>query len=603
MGLYQQAANKLNEINGINGAEENDYTEDELLAALDLLEPPENFQDHQWQMYKNYLRKPIEKKLSSCGKKARLEHAHTRTIGATSFARSRHEWKVKNKRSPHDVESFHICYKTADDTYIEEATTEMMGKANEEILRKKKEIGGREGDVEHAVEAEIAMEVLNKLIGDEEPHCFGAGVTKSQVSKFSCDLRKMRGDVLTYENRFLLEKVETQLKKQLETQKKQLETQNKEIETHKKQLDIQNKKVESYVKQVETQGLQLKNMEESLNNVYGMLKVFQTAFPDLYNVASTAADANTCDKQGKANEEILRKKKEIGGPEGDVEHAVEAEIAMEVLNKLIGDEEPHCFGAGVTKSQVSKFSCDLRKMRGDVLTYENRFLLEKVETQLKKQLETQKKQLETQNKEIETHKKQLDIQNKKVESYIKQVETQGLQLKNMEESLNNVYGMLKVFQTAFPDLYNVASTAADAHTCDKQPSSSVSPVLDHYSPIMEHYSPAMDHYPGKLLASGQLTNIIGVPTSKRTQEQAAALGITLSILGDHPKLDLAIDGANEVDPDLNLVKGRGGALLREKMVEATSNKCVVVVDDSKLVTGLGGSGLAMPVQVVQFCWK
>ena len=65
MGLYQQAANKLNEINGINelGAEETDYTEDELLAALDLLEPPENFQDHQWQMYKTHLRKPIAKVL------------------------------------------------------------------------------------------------------------------------------------------------------------------------------------------------------------------------------------------------------------------------------------------------------------------------------------------------------------------------------------------------------------------------------------------------------------------------------------------------------------------------------------------------------------
>lgn len=108
---------------------------------------------------------------------------------------------------------------------------------------------------------------------------------------------------------------------------------------------------------------------------------------------------------------------------------------------------------------------------------------------------------------------------------------------------------------------------------------------------------------GQLLASGELTNIIGVPTSKRTQEQAASLGIPLSILDDHPRLDLAIDGADEVDPDLNLVKGRGGALLREKMVEAASAKFVVVVDDSKLVTGLGGSGLAMPVEVVQFCWK
>ncbi|KAE9598089.1 hypothetical protein Lal_00003956 [Lupinus albus] len=108
---------------------------------------------------------------------------------------------------------------------------------------------------------------------------------------------------------------------------------------------------------------------------------------------------------------------------------------------------------------------------------------------------------------------------------------------------------------------------------------------------------------GALIASGELTNIIGIPTSKRTEEQARSLGIPLSILDDNPRLDLAIDGADEVDPNLDLVKGRGGALLREKMVEAASEKFVVVVDDTKLVSGLGGSGLAMPVEVVQFCWK
>ncbi|KAI5424127.1 putative ribose-5-phosphate isomerase 3 [Lathyrus oleraceus] len=108
---------------------------------------------------------------------------------------------------------------------------------------------------------------------------------------------------------------------------------------------------------------------------------------------------------------------------------------------------------------------------------------------------------------------------------------------------------------------------------------------------------------GDLLKSGELTNIIGVPTSKRTEEQARSLGIPLSVLDDNPRLDLAIDGADEVDPYLNLVKGRGGALLREKLVEAASDKFVVVVDDTKLVSGLGGSGLAMPVEVVQFCWK
>ncbi|KAK1681949.1 hypothetical protein QYE76_042797 [Lolium multiflorum] len=108
---------------------------------------------------------------------------------------------------------------------------------------------------------------------------------------------------------------------------------------------------------------------------------------------------------------------------------------------------------------------------------------------------------------------------------------------------------------------------------------------------------------GALLANGKLSKIVGVPTSKRTYEQALSLGIPLSTLDDHPVIDLAIDGADEVDPDLNLVKGRGGALLREKMVEAASGKFVVVVDETKLVTGLGGSGLAMPVEVVQFCWK
>ncbi|CAA3024639.1 probable ribose-5-phosphate isomerase 3, chloroplastic [Olea europaea subsp. europaea] len=105
---------------------------------------------------------------------------------------------------------------------------------------------------------------------------------------------------------------------------------------------------------------------------------------------------------------------------------------------------------------------------------------------------------------------------------------------------------------------------------------------------------------GDLIKSGELTDIVSVPTSKRTQEQVASLNIPLSTLDAHPHLDLAIDGADEVDPNLDLVKGRGGALLREKMVEAASDKFAVVVDDSKLVDGLGGSGLAMPVEVELF---
>ncbi|KAL3731382.1 hypothetical protein ACJRO7_028284 [Eucalyptus globulus] len=107
----------------------------------------------------------------------------------------------------------------------------------------------------------------------------------------------------------------------------------------------------------------------------------------------------------------------------------------------------------------------------------------------------------------------------------------------------------------------------------------------------------------ELLRRGELSGIVGVPTSTQTHQQALALGIPLSDLDAHPSLDLAIDGADEVDSHLNLVKGRGGSLLREKMVEGVCKKFVVIVDESKLVPYLGGSGLAMPVEVVPFCWK
>ncbi|KAK1865934.1 hypothetical protein I4F81_008456 [Pyropia yezoensis] len=105
---------------------------------------------------------------------------------------------------------------------------------------------------------------------------------------------------------------------------------------------------------------------------------------------------------------------------------------------------------------------------------------------------------------------------------------------------------------------------------------------------------------GQKLASGELTDIVAIPTSIRTKEQAESLSIPLVSLDTHPVLDVAIDGADEVDGALNLVKGRGGALLREKMVEVSAKKFVVIVDDTKLVPGLGISG-AMPVEVTPFC--
>ena len=104
---------------------------------------------------------------------------------------------------------------------------------------------------------------------------------------------------------------------------------------------------------------------------------------------------------------------------------------------------------------------------------------------------------------------------------------------------------------------------------------------------------------GEKLKSGELSNIRGVPTSKATDEQARKWGIPIVTLGEYPKLDLAVDGADEVDPALNLIKGLGRALLREKIVEVHAQKFVVIVDDSKMVARLGMRD-ALPVEILPF---
>jgi ribose 5-phosphate isomerase A len=103
---------------------------------------------------------------------------------------------------------------------------------------------------------------------------------------------------------------------------------------------------------------------------------------------------------------------------------------------------------------------------------------------------------------------------------------------------------------------------------------------------------------GESLESGTLREIVGVPTSQATADRARALRIPLASLAEHPRLDLAVDGADEVDPDLNLIKGLGRALLREKIVEIHADRFLVVVDESKLVPRLGRGPL--PVEIVPF---
>lgn len=97
--------------------------------------------------------------------------------------------------------------------------------------------------------------------------------------------------------------------------------------------------------------------------------------------------------------------------------------------------------------------------------------------------------------------------------------------------------------------------------------------------------------------------ITGIPTSERTAAQARALEIPLSTLEEHSKIDITIDGADEVETgSLNLIKGHGGALLREKIVAEASERLVIVVDQTKIVDRLGAHE-SVPIEVVPFGWQ
>ncbi|MEO3999871.1 ribose-5-phosphate isomerase RpiA [Mesorhizobium sp. CAU 1732] len=93
-------------------------------------------------------------------------------------------------------------------------------------------------------------------------------------------------------------------------------------------------------------------------------------------------------------------------------------------------------------------------------------------------------------------------------------------------------------------------------------------------------------------------SVVGVPTSERTAKLCRELGVPLSTLDDIPHLDLTIDGADEIDPALSLIKGGGGALLREKIVAAASDRMIVIADASKLVDTLGA--FPLPIEVNRF---
>src|SRR3954470_24493681 len=101
---------------------------------------------------------------------------------------------------------------------------------------------------------------------------------------------------------------------------------------------------------------------------------------------------------------------------------------------------------------------------------------------------------------------------------------------------------------------------------------------------------------GEKVANGM--RVIGVPTSEATRLDAIRCGVPLSTLDEIDHLDLTVDGADEIDPDFNLIKGGGGALLREKIVAAASDRMIVIADDSKWVSTLGK--FPLPIEVIPF---
>jgi ribose 5-phosphate isomerase A len=107
---------------------------------------------------------------------------------------------------------------------------------------------------------------------------------------------------------------------------------------------------------------------------------------------------------------------------------------------------------------------------------------------------------------------------------------------------------------------------------------------------------------GRRIKSGKLRDIVGIPSSIQTEKIARGLGISLTTFDEFQEIDLTIDGADEVDPELNLIKGGGGALLREKILAQASKRNIIIVDESKLSPRLG-THWPVPIEVIPFAWK
>ena len=106
---------------------------------------------------------------------------------------------------------------------------------------------------------------------------------------------------------------------------------------------------------------------------------------------------------------------------------------------------------------------------------------------------------------------------------------------------------------------------------------------------------------GRRVMEGEIKNVIGIASSLKSEKLAREQGLVLTTFEKYKEIDITIDGADEVDPDLNLIKGGGGALLREKVLAQASKRNIIIVDESKIVNQLG-SRWPVPVEVIPFAW-
>ncbi|KAM7268305.1 hypothetical protein ACFE04_010471 [Oxalis oulophora] len=172
------------------------FTEEELLQALEHIEIPPGFTDHQCGKLKSCFMSTKFKALSTKGKVARASQIHSRTTGATSFARKRHEFEVIHKRQPREVEFFEITRVKKNGSYVQDDSREFMNVANSKIFEKMADVepsARAEPARQAAIEKDVMMELMGPdKLGSARGH--GIGVTKSKLSDFSLGLRRMRAE-------------------------------------------------------------------------------------------------------------------------------------------------------------------------------------------------------------------------------------------------------------------------------------------------------------------------------------------------------------------------------------------------------------------------